>query len=33
MNWARALARYNGSVGRNAYPALVMLRWQRFWRF
>jgi soluble lytic murein transglycosylase-like protein len=32
-NWARALARYNGSVGRNTYPALVMQRWQRAWRF
>ena len=28
-NWTRALARYNGSVGRNTYPALVMQRWQR----
>jgi soluble lytic murein transglycosylase-like protein len=33
MNWTRALARYNGSVGRNTYPALVMQRWQRAWRF
>src|ERR1700753_168468 len=33
MNWTRALARYNGSVGRNTYPALVMQRWQRTWRF
>jgi soluble lytic murein transglycosylase-like protein len=32
-NWTRALARYNGSVGRNSYPALVMQRWQHFWRF
>ena len=32
-NWARALARYNGSAGRSAYPALVMQRWQRVWRF
>jgi soluble lytic murein transglycosylase-like protein len=32
-NWTRALARYNGSVGRNAYPALVMQRWQKAWRF
>ena len=32
-NWPRALARYNGSVGRTAYPALVMQRWQRAWRF
>jgi soluble lytic murein transglycosylase-like protein len=33
MNWARALARYNGSTGRNTYPALVMQRWQRVWRY
>jgi len=32
-NWPRALARYNGSAGRNTYPALVMQRWQRAWRF
>ena len=32
-NWSRALARYNGSVGHNTYPALVMQRWQRSWRF
>ena len=32
-NWSRALARYNGSVGRSTYPALVMQRWQRVWRF
>src|SRR5450631_1473617 len=32
-NWTRALARYNGSVGRTSYPALVMQRWQRAWRF
>jgi soluble lytic murein transglycosylase-like protein len=32
-NWSRALARYNGSIGRNTYPALVMQRWQRAWRF
>ena len=32
-DWTRALARYNGSVGRNTYPALVMLRWQKVWRF
>jgi soluble lytic murein transglycosylase-like protein len=32
-DWVRALARYNGSVGRNTYPALVMQRWQRAWRF
>jgi soluble lytic murein transglycosylase-like protein len=32
-NWTQALARYNGSVGRNKYPALVMQRWERSWRF
>jgi soluble lytic murein transglycosylase-like protein len=32
-DWIRALARYNGSVGRSTYPALVMDRWQRVWRF
>jgi soluble lytic murein transglycosylase-like protein len=32
-NWSRALARYNGSAGRSTYPALVMQRWQRVWRF
>jgi soluble lytic murein transglycosylase-like protein len=32
-NWTLALARYNGSVGRNKYPALVMQRWQHAWRF
>src|SRR5271168_5099795 len=32
-NWTRALARYNGSAGRSTYPALVMQRWQRVWRF
>ena len=32
-DWPRALARYNGSIGRNTYPALVMERWQRRWRF
>ena len=32
-DWTRALARYNGSVGRNSYPALVMQRWQHGWRF
>jgi soluble lytic murein transglycosylase-like protein len=32
-NWSLALARYNGSVGHNQYPALVMQRWQRAWRF
>jgi soluble lytic murein transglycosylase-like protein len=32
-NWSAALARYNGSVGHNKYPALVMQRWQHSWRF
>jgi soluble lytic murein transglycosylase-like protein len=32
-DWTRALARYNGSVGRNTYPALVMQRWEHVWRF
>jgi soluble lytic murein transglycosylase-like protein len=32
-NWRLALARYNGSVGRNTYPALVMQRWDRAWRY
>ncbi len=32
-DWIRALARYNGSVGHNTYPALVMQRWQKAWRF
>lgn len=32
-DWIRALARYNGSVGRNTYPALVMQHWQRRWRY
>ena len=32
-NWTQALARYNGSVGKNKYPALVMQRWERAWRF
>ena len=32
-DWTRALARYNGSLGRTTYPALVMSRWQRVWRF
>ncbi|HEY0748574.1 MAG TPA: lytic transglycosylase domain-containing protein [Steroidobacteraceae bacterium] len=32
-NWSQALARYNGSVGHNKYPALVMQRWERAWRF
>ena len=32
-NWTLALARYNGSVGRNKYPALVIQRWDRAWRY
>jgi soluble lytic murein transglycosylase-like protein len=32
-DWRRALARYNGSIGHDTYPALVMQRWQRSWRF
>ena len=32
-NWSLALARYNGSVGRNKYPALVIQRWDRAWRY
>ena len=32
-NWSAALARYNGSVGHAKYPALVMQRWERAWRF
>jgi soluble lytic murein transglycosylase-like protein len=32
-NWTQALARYNGSVGKNKYPALVMQRWEHAWRF
>lgn len=32
-DWARALARYNGSLGRNTYSSLVMSRWERGWRF
>ena len=31
-DWVLALARYNGSVGHNKYPSLVMQRW-RAWRF
>ena len=32
-NWSRALARYNGSVGRTTYPALVMQRWRQRWKY
>jgi soluble lytic murein transglycosylase-like protein len=27
----RALARYNGSIGRRQYPDLVIVRWTRNW--
>ncbi|MEX5452189.1 lytic transglycosylase domain-containing protein, partial [Stutzerimonas stutzeri] len=27
----RALARYNGSLGKNRYPAKVIGFWQDFW--
>ncbi|UVE16605.1 transglycosylase SLT domain-containing protein [Pseudomonas sp. LS44] len=30
-NLGRALARYNGSLGRNEYPAKVIGLWQDFW--
>lgn len=30
-HYARALARYNGSVGKTWYAERVMDRWQRFW--
>jgi hypothetical protein len=32
-NWRKALARYNGSVGRNDYAERVLLRWHDRWRF
>jgi membrane-bound lytic murein transglycosylase MltF len=32
-DWTRALARYNGSAGRSGYPALIMSRWQKSWRY
>ena len=31
-NWNRALARYNGSLGRRAYPDLVLERLDQRWR-
>ena len=31
-NLSRALARYNGSVGRTVYPEKVLLSWERRWR-
>ncbi|EAT13473.1 lytic transglycosylase domain-containing protein [Bermanella marisrubri] len=30
-NWIRALARYNGSLGKTWYPERVMNKWQRHW--
>lgn len=30
-DWTRALARYNGSLGRTKYPEKVMNFWQRYW--
>ena len=30
-NLSKALARYNGSVGKTWYPELVMTAWQRYW--
>ncbi|MTI14769.1 lytic transglycosylase domain-containing protein [Sansalvadorimonas verongulae] len=30
-NLSRALARYNGSLGKTWYPERVMTRWERFW--
>lgn len=30
-NWTRALARYNGSLGKTWYPERVMAAWDRFW--
>lgn len=32
-DWIRALARYNGSLGRVKYPEKVMDVWQRYWFF
>jgi soluble lytic murein transglycosylase-like protein len=31
-DWTRALARYNGSAGRESYPQLIMSRWRHAWR-
>jgi soluble lytic murein transglycosylase-like protein len=31
-DWTRALARYNGSAGREDYPQLIMSRWRQSWR-
>ena len=30
-NWTRALARYNGSLGKTWYPEKVMNAWQKRW--
>jgi len=30
-DWIRALARYNGSLGRTKYPEKVMMTWDRYW--
>ena len=30
-NWQRALARYNGSLGKTWYPEKVMRAWDRYW--
>jgi soluble lytic murein transglycosylase-like protein len=30
-DWTRALARYNGSVGRTKYPEKVMNFWLKYW--
>ncbi|MCA6065207.1 lytic transglycosylase domain-containing protein [Thalassolituus marinus] len=30
-DWIRALARYNGSLGRTKYPEKVMLFWEKYW--
>lgn len=30
-DWTRALARYNGSLGRTKYPEKVMTFWEKYW--
>ncbi len=30
-NWVRALARYNGSLGKTWYPERVMKAWKKRW--
>jgi soluble lytic murein transglycosylase-like protein len=30
-DWIRALARYNGSLGRTKYPEKVLLFWEKYW--